>query len=129
MNGDRAGKLGKIGWIDCTVDNATGIRDFYKDVAGWTTSECAMGDYSDYFMAAPETGETVAGICHARGVNADLPPVWLIYVGVNNLDASLGRCTGLGGQIIAGPKTFGDGRYAVIRDPAGSILGIYEPGS
>ena len=29
---------GKIGWIDMTVDNADGIRDFYKAVVGSTAA-------------------------------------------------------------------------------------------
>jgi hypothetical protein len=31
-----------------------------------------MGDYSDYTMMCPGDGDAVAGICHARGSNADL---------------------------------------------------------
>jgi len=31
-------QVGKIGWIDITVDDATGLRDFYKEVVGWNTT-------------------------------------------------------------------------------------------
>jgi predicted enzyme related to lactoylglutathione lyase len=27
--------IGKIGWIDITVDDAGGLRDFYAKVVGW----------------------------------------------------------------------------------------------
>lgn len=127
MTEGREAKLGRISWFDYTVDDAPGIREFYMDVAGWESGELDMGGYSDYFMTDRQSGEAIAGVCHARGVNADLPPVWMIYVGVDNLEVSLERCRALGGECITGPKPFGDGSYAVIRDPVGCILGLYEP--
>lgn len=30
-------QIGKIGWIDITVDDADGLRDFDKSVVGWET--------------------------------------------------------------------------------------------
>jgi predicted enzyme related to lactoylglutathione lyase len=113
--------------VDLTVADAAGIRDFYRDVAGWTASEVSMGGYDDFCMNEPQTGTTAAGICHARGVNAGLPPQWIAYVRVADLDASLARCAERGGRLVAGPRSFGDGRrYAVIEDPAGASLAIYE---
>jgi hypothetical protein len=66
-------EVGKIGWIDTTVDDAPDLRDFYKAVIGWETDEISMGDYSDYVMKMPSSGDGVSGICHALGSNADLP--------------------------------------------------------
>ena len=37
--------IGKIGWIDMTVDNADGLRDFYQMVVGWNVEETSMGEY------------------------------------------------------------------------------------
>lgn len=61
-----ADTIGRIGWIDMTVENAEGIRDFYKAVVGWGHEDVPMGKYSDYSMTTPD-GDAVAGICHARG--------------------------------------------------------------
>ncbi len=36
-------EVGKIGWIDMTVGDAPGVRDFYKAVVGWETDEIDMG--------------------------------------------------------------------------------------
>src|SRR5215468_28509 len=100
-------ETGVITWMDLTVPNATSVRDFYAAVTGWLPVECPMGDYSDYTMHAPGNKKPVAGICHARGVNAGLPPQWLIYITVANLDQSIQRCRDFGGSILAGPKTIG----------------------
>lgn len=114
-----------IKWIDLTVDDAEGVRDFYAAVAGWKVEPVTMGDYDDYSMLAD--GSAVAGICHARGSNADLPPVWLPYFGVDDLDASLERCCTAGGKVISGPRSAGPGmRFAVVRDPAGAAAALIE---
>jgi predicted enzyme related to lactoylglutathione lyase len=69
----------------------------------------------------------MAGICHTRGVNKTLPAVWLIYIVVQNLDESLIHCQNSGGKVISGPKTMeGQGRYAVIQDPAGAYAALFE---
>ena len=51
-------------------------------------SRFRYGGYADYCMNEPESGQTIAGVCHARGVNANLPPQWLLYITVANLETS-----------------------------------------
>lgn len=116
---------GTISWQDLTVADAEKIRDFYQAVVGWTPATFSMGGYSDFVMSAQ--GEDIAGICHARGANADLPPVWLIYITVDNLDHSVAECLRLGGALVAAPRSYGGGRYCVIKDPAGAICALYQP--
>ena len=123
-----APKVGTICWTDLTVEDAEGVRDFYQGVIGWKTEGCDMGGYEDYSMVAPSTGETVAGVCHARGPNTDIPAQWLVYVIVEDLDASAAKCTELGGEVLTGPRPMGKARLCVVRDPAGAVLGLYQEG-
>lgn len=118
---------GEIAWIDLTVDDASNLREFYADVVGWTITPVDMGGYNDFCMNIPETGEPVSGVCFARGPNADLPPVWLVYIVVADLDVSIERCSKRGGQIVSGPKDMGaQGRYCVLRDPAGAAFALFQ---
>lgn len=119
--------IGGVSWMDLTVTDASAVRTFYQEVVGWTVTDVAMGDYSDYCVNEPQTGKTVAGICHARGTNADLPAAWLIYITVEDLDKSVAKCVELGGEIISQPKEYGGmGRYCVIRDPAGAVAALFQ---
>ena len=118
-------EVGTIVWRDLTVENASDIRDFYSEVVGWKPESVSMGEYDDFNMNAPQSGTPVAGVCHARGTNSDLPTQWLNYVVVNDLDHSIERCKELGGKILLGPKDMGQARYCVIRDPAGAVLALY----
>ena len=118
---------GAIGWTDLTVPDASALRDFYAAVAGWTWSGIDMGGYEDFVMTRPGDGEAVAGICHARGGNAGMPAQWMVYVMIPDLDAGLARGRELGGEVLVGPKSMGPTqRYAVIRDPAGAVAGLFE---
>lgn len=119
---------GRVGWIDLTVGDAEGVTGFYREVAGWNVEPVDMGSYNDFNMLPPGSLTPTAGICHARGRNADLPPQWLIYITVEGLDGRLERCRELGGEVLAGPRgTPETGRYAVIRDPAGAVAALFEP--
>ncbi|HSR51570.1 MAG TPA: VOC family protein [Acidobacteriota bacterium] len=119
-------KTGSIGWIDLTVPDAEKIRDFYEKVAGWRHEGVDMGGYQDFSMIPGQGESAVAGICHARGTNADLPASWLIYIVVDDLDASMATCREGGGEVISGPHSMGAQRYCVIRDPAGAVAALYQ---
>ncbi len=56
-----------------------------------------MNDYEDFNMNTPDGNHTVTGICHAKGGNANLPPKWLLYITVENVDESAKICLELGG--------------------------------
>ena len=120
-------QTGQIGWIDMTVGDASALRDFYKEVVGWESEDVSMGDYADYVMKTPAAGDGVAGICHGRGSNADLPPGWLIYITVADVDASAAAVTANGGKILVEPRGLAGGRFCVIEDPAGSVAALYQP--
>lgn len=116
--------VGVVEWRDLTVDNAEQVSDFYAHVVGWQREPVSMGDYDDYNMNNAQG--TVAGVCHAKGDNADLPPQWLMYVRVENVQQSVKKTVALGGEIIKGPTEYGGETYYVIRDPAGAILSVYS---
>jgi hypothetical protein len=120
--------VGEIGWIDISVEDASGLQDFYAQVTGWQPEALSMGDYDDFTMKTPTSGTAVAGVCHARGSNADLPPQWLIYITVADVDASAATCTDQGGRLIVPPRSMGSARFCVIEDPAGAVAALYQPG-
>jgi len=120
-------QVGSIGWMDLTIADAATTRDFYRAVVGLEPSGVDMGGYEDFMMTPPGGGDPVCGVCHARGSNADLPPVWIPYFIVADIEISLTECEVRGGSRITPVKTMGDARYCVIRDPAGAVCALYQP--
>ena len=126
MSEDQSMAVGQVCWRDLTVENAAEVRDFYQAVTGWSSTGQSMGDYEDYNMNRPGDGETVAGICHARGSNANIPPQWLIYIVVEDVDQSAVKCRELGGEVIDGPRDMGQSRFCIIKDPAGAVAALIQ---
>ena len=125
---DAAARAGCISWLDLTVPDASATRDFYRQVVGWSVQDVAMeeGDkrYADYNMLGGD-GAPAAGVCHARGVNEGLPPVWMIYLPVGDLAESLRRVEEEGGRVIKATRgTDGQYSYAAIEDPVGACLAL-----
>lgn len=116
--------IGQVLWRDLTVKNAESIKDFYCQVIGWKAEPHDLGDYHDFDIKSTETGDIVAGVCHARGTNANVPPQWLIYVNVEDVEKSAQLCVQLGGKIIDGPRKMANSDFCVIQDPEGAVLAL-----
>ena len=129
MCGGERMEVGSVGWLDLTIENAEDVRDFYKSVIGFKSSDVDMDGYNDFVMLAPGSGEGIGGVCHARGGNKDIPPQWILYFIVEDVDASVKTCESLGGKALVGPKKMGEATYCVIQDPAGAVCALYNPGS
>jgi len=127
-DGDAAARMGHIVWLDLTVSDASATRDFYCQVVGWSAQDVEMEDagerYADFNLIGGD-GEPAVGVCHARGVNLGLPPVWMIYLPVGDLAESLRRVEEEGGEILKAARG-SDSEYAsaVIQDPVGACLGL-----
>lgn len=125
-----AAPVGRIAWLDLTVRDAEATRDFYRAVVGWSAQDVAMEDagvsYADYNMLGGD-GSPAAGVCHARGGNAGLPPVWMLYLSVGDLAESLRRVEQEGGKVIKAQQG-DDGAYvyAAIQDPVGVHLALMQ---
>jgi uncharacterized protein len=125
---DGGASVGRIAWLDLTVPDASTLRAFYQEVVGWSVHDVEMEDggerYADYAMLG-ENGKPAAGVCHARGVNRGLPPVWLLYLPVGDFDESLRRVSEEGGEILKETRGGEGGHtYAVIQDPVGACVAL-----
>lgn len=120
--------VGQIVSADVTTEDAEAMRDFYQKVVGWDSEGMEItddnGTYTDYVMK-DSAGNWMGGVCHRRGVNKDLPPIWLVYINVEDIEASCKACEDNSGKVLH--RSFGDAGnilYAVIQDPAGAILAV-----
>lgn len=128
MSEQSVSKSGSIIWTDLTVPNADEIRDFYAQVVGWQPEEVDIGGgYSDYNMKIPGLDTPAAGICWSKGINQGIPPQWMIYIVVEEMQESLRRCEHLGGKVLYGPRSSGGGGLlCIIQDPAGAVAALIQ---
>ena len=125
-----SGVLGQFLWHELlTADPAAGAG-FYSKVLGWSAQPWEGSE--EYTMLShgkgPVGGARVVG---KDALASKAGPNWLTYVGVPDVEAALAAVKDKGGQVIH-PATgvgSGGGRYAVIADPQGAVIGMYEPGA
>jgi predicted enzyme related to lactoylglutathione lyase len=120
---------GTFSWVDLATIGAEGAKTFYTGLFGWEAEDTPAGPDLVYTMLKLE-GRPVAGLyeMNPEQKNQGVPPHWMSYVTVENADAVAEKAKGLQGNIIAEPFDVSDfGRMALIQDPTGAILAVWQP--
>ncbi|MDJ0380602.1 VOC family protein [Streptomyces sp. G-G2] len=131
MNGPY--KPGTPCWIDLMVPDQQAALDFYRDLFGWQ-GEIGPAETGGYSVCTLK-GKPVAGIMKAMNPDGTVPDpmpptVWTTYLSTDAIDATLKSVTDAGGTVMMGPMDVMDiGRMAVITDPTGAVVGLWQPGT
>jgi uncharacterized protein len=115
-------------WVDRLVGDSESARRFYAGVFGWEfAGPGPMPDGGEYHVARVGDAD-VAGIAEPA-VGAAGAPGWTTYVAVESVEATVAAATVAGATVLAGPfEAPPAGRGAVLLDPAGAAIGIWEAG-
>jgi predicted enzyme related to lactoylglutathione lyase len=110
-------------WPELAARDAKSAVDFYASLFGWTVTQ-APTDMGPYYIFRLD-GDAVAA---AYGASPDQgPPHWNAYVAVASADESAARAAELGGTVVAQPfDVFDAGRMAVLRDPTGAFVSLWQ---
>lgn len=58
------------------------------------------------------------------------PTVWTTYLSTDNVDGTLKSVTDAGGGVMMGPVDVMElGRMAIVTDPTGAVVGLWQPGT
>ncbi|NUP45515.1 MAG: extradiol dioxygenase [Streptomyces sp.] len=80
------------------------------------------------FYVGLRIGDTDLGLVAREDAGAGQAPRILLSVGVDDVDAMLGRVTALGGSVTGGPNDMPWGqRVAHVEDPDGNPLNLTQP--
>ncbi len=112
-------------WVDVGSPDVDATVAFYSALFGWDVPE-GPPETGGYRIATLR-GKTVAGVGPQMNPG---PPVWSTYVNVANADEVIGRVKDNGGTVLMEPMDVMDvGRMAFFADPAGAVIGVWQPGS
>ncbi len=120
---------GTPSWVDLATPDLDAARAFYGSLFGWQFDEQPAGDRGTYVMCS-KGDATTAGMMQLSPEMAagGMPPSWSSYVTVDDLDAAAERVGANGGQVMQPPMDVMDaGRMAVVADPAGAVICMWEP--
>lgn len=108
-------------WYELITDDPDAAQEFYGSVVGWSFSRPPGGLERDYRIVSAPDGD-VGGLMRTPA-GASMPPIWLGYVGVNDVDASVAKLKSLGGGVHRDPTDIpGVGRFAFVADPQGALF-------
>jgi uncharacterized protein len=114
-------------WDELLTENVDAARRFYGDVIGWSATEMDMGDGHVYTLF--QVGDAQVAGAMQRPEMAPRPG-WVIYAGTEDVDRSAARASELGANVLQTPFDLpgGIGRIAIIADPTGATIGLFQPG-
>jgi predicted enzyme related to lactoylglutathione lyase len=119
-----ASTVGKFVWHEQVSADPKQAEDFYTQLFGWGTEVFKPGEV-DYAMIS-SGGQSHGGF--AKAMEGAPPPHWLSHIRVESVDETIEKANRAGGKVAAGPFAMGEvGRMAIIADPQGAYVGIYEP--
>ena len=117
-------------WYELMTPDPLGAKAFYEAVVpGWSVGERNPGPL-DYRMIGRSDGGNAAGVLgmdeamHGDGAR----PLWLGYISVEEVDASIAQVEGRGGAVhMPATDIDGVGRIAMVADPQGNPFYMMTP--
>jgi len=123
---EAAPEVGEGSWHELMTTDAPAAMTFYQQAFGWQPSEAMdMGPAGKYQMFNRPHG-MIGGMMNKPPEMANVPPNWLIYFRVPDVDAAVERVKANGGRILSGPMEVpGGDKVATATDPQGATFGLH----
>ena len=119
---------GSFCWIELATSDQTAAKNFYGALFGWTPNDMPMGPGA-YYTIFKIDGRDAGGGYTLRPEQREMkvPPHWMLYILVENVDATAAKVAQLGGTaIVPGFDVMDVGRMAVIQDPTGAYFCLWQ---
>ena len=112
-----------VDWFEVLGSDAARTQAFYGELFGWRLE----GDSSGYALVDTQAGEGAIGGGVGAASNGQGSRWATFYAHVPDVKATLAEAERLGGSPVYGPLAVGDRmQTGALRDPAGSIVGVYQ---
>jgi predicted enzyme related to lactoylglutathione lyase len=116
---------GTFSWTDLATTDTDAAKRFYTGLFGWEYEDQPITGNGGYYTLLRRDGKEVAALFEAQ---EGMPTAWSSYVTVESADSAAAKANDLGGTLMAEPfDVMEAGRMAVVQDPTGAILSVWEP--
>lgn len=123
MSGFQTEGANAYSWAELNSRDVAGALPFYRDAFGWALKTSANPDFA--YTEFLHDGVSIAGAtAMSELAPAAMPNYWLVYFGVDDVDAATRTAVEAGGKAMLEPMDFPGGRMAMIADPQGAIFGL-----
>jgi hypothetical protein len=118
-------KAGEFCWNELLTSDNMAAFNFYSQLFGWKILDDmdmgAMGVYRIFGI-----GERQMGGMMTLPKGAPMPPTWMYYTEITDLDAAVDRAKSVGAKLMNGPMDVPGGRMAQLMDPQGAAFALHQ---
>jgi len=120
----RLNEDGTLVWTELMTGDTGKAATFYKGLFDWGTEKFpGEMDYTLLKRGSENAGGMMAITKEMQGV----PPHWMVYYGVADVDATVAKAQSLGGSLVMPAwDTPGVGRIAILKDPTGAKFSVIK---
>ncbi|HZL21487.1 MAG TPA: VOC family protein [Polyangia bacterium] len=123
-----ATRPGEFTWRELMTSDHEAAFGYYSQLFGWKKlRDFDMGGHGKYLLYGQGHDDRELGGMFTKDKDAPMPPAWIYYIQVADLDAAIARAKGHGGTLMNGPMEVpGGARIAHLTDPQGAFFALHE---
>ena len=115
---------GGFSWSELITKDVKAAKEFYTKLFGWETEDMSMPEGMTYTVIKVG-GKGIGGIMKTPKEAKNLPPMWVTYVTVDDVNQIVKDAKKLGAKVHVEPRDIPDvGRFAVLIDPQGAAINV-----
>lgn len=124
LGADLVNAPGAACWVELMTRDAASARNFYTKLFGWSTKESEFMAYTEWLNG----GQPIGGMLPMAGAEFEgVPPNWLVYFMVDDVDAATEKARSLGADIHVPPTEIPKtGRFSLIQDPQNALFAVFK---
>ena len=114
-------------WYELMTSDAEAAEVFYRKVVGWNAQDSGQAGMNYTLLLAGNVPTAGLMALPKEACDAGAKPGWTGYVGVDDVDAYVGRVTRAGGVVHVPPTDIPKvGRFAMVADPQGAVFCLFK---
>jgi len=123
----RVSEPGAFAWTELNTRDMKKAADFFVKVFGYEAKKLE-GPMEYTTLHHPGEKTPVAGLLQMdQNWPKEIPPHWMVYFAVTDVDATLDKVKSLGGKVCVPPFDSPYGRISVIEDAQGGMVSLIKP--
>ncbi|MGH7718104.1 MAG: VOC family protein [Gemmatimonadaceae bacterium] len=121
---DAPPKRGQFSWHELATTDHAAAFDFYSKLFGWEKDTAMDMGPAGIYQIYGKKGKMLGGM-YNKPSDMPVPPNWLLYVQVDDINTAISRVKNLGGQVLNGPMDVPGGQIAQCMDPQGAAFALH----
>lgn len=123
-------KYGEPAWMDLSTTDVDAAEIFYRELLGWEFlhDDPELGEYRMVERGGYPVGGAMSSTMGTDGLAAQEQTIWTVFLKVDDITETTAKVVEAGGHVTMAPMRISDlGTTAMITDPTGASLGLWEP--